>query len=208
MSLPAYAADEAVRSGFLPDYSKLQPVEGKEGVQRHIDRSVDVRAYNKIYIDPVQVVVSTDNGYRGVQPDAMKRMADSFRDAFVKAVSPTYQVVGAPAPDALSIRLAITGMQPVSPPLGASDFIPIKAIFNLGRAAAGTSAKVAELSAELEVLDGQGRQVATAVATRKSEANLPQADRITWNDLAPIVDAWARNFRQGLDELKGSASPR
>jgi hypothetical protein len=162
-----------------------------------------LRSYGKVYIDPVQVVVSTENGYKGVQPDVLKRMADSFKDSFVKALTPGYQIVPAPGPDVLSIRLAITGIQPVSPPLGVTDFIPIKAIFNAGRAAAGDAPKVAELSAEIEVLDGKGRQAAAVVATRKAEKNLSQKDRITWNDLTPIVDAWSKNFRAALDEARG-----
>lgn len=196
-------------SGFLSSYAQLQPVQGREGIQRHIDRSVNVRAYTKLYLEPVQVVVTTDgDAYKGVQPDALKRMADSFKAAFVTAVTPAYQLVDKPAADALHIRMAITGIQPAPTPLAPTDFIPIKAVFNAGRAAAGQSPRVAEITAELEVLDGQGRQVAAVVANRKSDATLPQADRITWNDLSPIVTAWAKQFRQGLDELRGVASAR
>ncbi|MFB0935565.1 MAG: DUF3313 domain-containing protein [Propionivibrio sp.] len=193
-----------VNSGFLSDYSKLRPVEGKEGIQRYLDRSTDLKPYAKIFIDPVQVFLSNDpEAYKGVQPDVLKRIADSFSTAFASAVSTGYQVVNAPGPDVLRVRLAITGIQPVSPPLGVTDFIPIKAVFNAGRAAAGAAPRVAEISAELEVLDGQGRPVAAAVATRKSDATLPQNDRVTWNDLSPIVNSWAKQFRQGLDELRG-----
>lgn len=202
------AADNVAHSGFLPDYTKLKPVEGREGVLRFVDPSIDLRPYGKIYIDPVQVVVSTENGYKGVQPDVLKRMADSFKDSFGNALTSGYQIVPAPGPDVLSIRLAITGIQPVSPPLGVTDFIPIKAIFNAGRAAAGDAPKVAELSAEIEVLDGKGRQAAAVVATRKAEKNLSQKDTITWNDLTPIVDAWSRNFRAALDEARGLGSAK
>lgn len=204
----AIAADNVAQSGFLSDYAKLKPVEGREGVLRFVDTSIDLRSYGKVYIDPVQVVVSTENGYKGVQPDVLKRMADSFKDSFVKALTPGYQIVPAPGPDVLSIRLAITGIQPVSPPLGVTDFIPIKAIFNAGRAAAGDAPKVAELSAEIEVLDGKGRQAAAVVATRKAEKNLSQKDTITWNDLTPIVDAWSKNFRAALDEARGLGSAK
>ena len=203
------AATAPVNSGFLADYSKLRPVEGKEGIQRYLDRSTDLKHYAKVFIDPVQVVLSSDpEGYKGVQPDVLKRIADSFNTAFVNAVSTGYQVVNAPGPDVLRVRLAITGIQPVPTPLGVTDFIPIKAVFNAGRAAAGAAPRVAEISAEIEVLDGQGRPVAAAVATRKSDATLPQNDRVTWNDLSPIVNSWAKQFRQGLDEMRGMPAPR
>lgn len=196
-------------SGFLQSYEKLQPVADREGTQRYIDRNVDVRAYTKLYVEPVQIMVSTEGStYKGVQPDALKRMADSFKSAFVSAMSPDYQVVSQPAPDALRIRLAISGIQPAPTPMSATDFIPIKAIFNVARSAAGESPRVAEITAELEVLDNKGRQVAAAVTTRKSDKTLPQADQITWSDLAPIVAAWAKQFRQGLDELRGVSAAR
>lgn len=198
------SAGPSPTSGFLSDYSKLHPVEGKEGLQRYVNRSADWRPYSKLYIDPVQIVVSSDpEAYKGVQPDVLKRMADAFKAAFVNAVTPAYQIVDAPGPNVLRVRLAMTEVQPVSTPLGVTDFIPIKALFNAGRAAAGASPRVAEISAEFEILDGQGRQIAAAVTTRKSDQTLPQSDRVTWNDLAPIVDSWARQFRQGLDDLRG-----
>lgn len=198
------SAEAPHNSGFLTDYSKLRPVEGKEGALRYVNRTVNWRPYNKLYIDPVQIVVSSDpEAYKGVQPDVLKRMADSFKTAFVNAVTPSYQIVNAPGPDVLRVRLAITEVHPVSSPLGVTDFIPLKALFNAGRAAAGASPRVAEITAEFEVLNGQEQQVAAVVATRKSDQDLPQNDRVTWNDLSPIVNSWAKQFRQGLDDLRG-----
>ena len=55
----------------------------------------------------------------------------------------------------------------------------------------------------MEVLDGQGKLVAAALVTRKSDETLPQNDRVSWDDLRPIVHSWAKQFRQGLDELRG-----
>lgn len=190
-------------AGFLADYSRLQAVEGKAGFQRYIDRSANLSAYYKLYLDQVQVFVASGaESYKGVDPQALNRISEAFRSAFIKAVSSGYQVVSVPGPDVLRVRLAITNVQPVSPPLGVRDFIPIKAVFNVGRAVAGTAPKVAEISAEFEVLDGHGRQVAAAIATRKSDKTLPQAEHITWDDLSPIVNSWARQFRQGLDDLR------
>ena len=198
------SAQPVTHSGFLSDYSKLRPVEGREGTQRYINRAANLRQYSKLYIDPVQIFVNTDM-HKGVQPDAMKRITDSFHKAFSDAVTPGYKIVSAPGPDVLRVRLAITGVQAISPPLGVTDFIPIKAIYNAGRAAAGEAPRLAELTAEVEVLDGQNQIVASAVSTRKSDKTLPQKDQITWSDLSPIVYTWAKQFRQALDEARGVA---
>ena len=195
----------ARHSGFLSDYYKLRPVEGVSGTYRYIDSSTNFRSYTKLMIDPVQIVMTPNPEYKGMQPDAMKRMTDAFRMEFVGAVASGYQVVNQPGPDVLRIRLAITGVQPASPALGVTDFIPIKAVFNVARDAAGAAPHVAEMSAELEVLDPNGRVVASAVTTRKSDKNLSQGERITWADMQAVAASWAKGLRQNLDRLRGYA---
>lgn len=207
------AADRTERNtanaGFLSDYSQLKPVEGRDGVLRYVDKSIDIKPYDKLYIEQVQVIVTAkDSHHKSIQPEAMQRIADTFRSAFIDAVSPAYSVLSEPTADALHVRLAITGIQPADTPRSATDFIPIKALFNLGRSVAGKSPKVAEMSGEMEVLDGQGHIVLANISTRKSEATLPQNDRITWQDLIPIAQAWAHQFRLGLDTARGLTPPK
>lgn len=197
------AAAKPQYSGFLSDYSKLQPAPDREGIQLFIDRSRDYRAYTKVKFDPIEVYLTPNPEYKGLQPDALKRMTDVFQSSFRKALGSEYQVVDQPGPGVLRVRAAITGVQATKPPLGATDFIPIKALFNIGRAAAGASPQVAEMTAEIEVLDEKGTRVAAAVASRKGEQTLSQRDQVTWKDLQPITDYWATSFKQRLDELRG-----
>jgi hypothetical protein len=197
------AASKPQYSGFLGDYSKLQPVPDREGLQHFLDRSRDYRGYTKIMFVPIEVHLTPNPEYKGLQPDALKRMTDVLLGSFKKALSPDYQIVDAPGPGVLQVRTAITGVQAGKPSLNPTDFIPIKALFNIGRAAAGASPQVAEMTVELEVLDEKGARVAAAVATRKGGKSLSQRDEITWKDLQPITDYWAASFRQRLDELRG-----
>ena len=113
----------------------------------------------------------------------------------------------APGPDVLRIRGAITGVQAVKPPMGASDWLPIKAIYNAGRAATGTSARLIEMTAEMETLDPSGKRVIAAVATRRGDKTLPQGDQLSWTELQSISEYWAKGFRGRLDELRLVATP-
>lgn len=192
-------------TGFLSDYSKLRPVDGLDGTYRYLDTAANLRPFTKVMVDPVQVFFSPNPDYKGMQPDAMKRMTDAFRTEFVGALLSGYQVVNQPGPDVLRIRLAITSVQPTSPALGVTDFVPIKALFNVARDASGNAPRVAEMSAEAEVLDPSGRVVGAAVSTRKADKSLPQGERITWADLQVIAAAWARSMRQNLDMARGYA---
>jgi hypothetical protein len=203
---PSFAqTQQPASSGFLADYSKLQPATDREGVRSWVDRSADFRQYSKVMFHPTVVVITPGPDYKGIQPDALKRMTDDFSAAFKKALSPAYQIVNAPGPDVLQVRLAITGVQPVSPGLNPTDLLPIKAVFNIGRAAAGQSPQVAEMTAEMEVLDATGKPVAAAVATRKGDKRLNQGESLTWKHLEAITAYWAGNFRERLDELRGGA---
>jgi len=200
------AAAKPQYSGFLGDYSKLQPAKDREGIALFLDRSRDYKGYTRLVFDPPEVVLTPNPDYKGIQPDALKRMTDAVQASFRRALEPAYQVVNAPGPGVLRVRIAITGVQMVKPPLNPTDFIPVKAVFNLGRSAAGSAPQVAEMTAEMEVLDESGVRVAAAVATRKGDKSLPQGEQVTWKDLDPIAAYWARGFRQRLDELRNVRS--
>lgn len=206
------ASAPLVPSGFLSDYGKLKPVDGVEGAYRYVDTSVRLRLYEKVMIDPVRLIIAPGADASHASPEMMRWIADAVRMEYVGALLSDYevdvgerwgyQIVNAPGPDVIRVRLAITGIHPVRPNLTATDFIPIKAVFDVARDAAGEAPRVAELTAEVEVLDPSGRMVAEAVATRKSDMTLPQGADISWKDLKGIAATWARGFRQQLDELR------
>jgi len=204
----AWAEDEAANkpkfSGFLSDYSKLQPAKDREGVWNSIDKTADFSGYTKIMFTPVEVYLIPNPDYKGLQPDVLKQMTDNFLDSFKRALTPAYQIVSEPGPDVLTVRAAITGVQLVSPSLSATDLIPLKALFNLGRAATGNAPVVAEMSGEMEVLDADGNRVAAAVATRKGDKTLAQDEQVKWDDLQAITDYWAKHFRERLDQLRAA----
>jgi hypothetical protein len=191
-------------SGFLQDYSKLKAVPDREGVMLYVNPALKSKASTKIMFQPVEVYVSPSAEYKGIQPDAMKRMTDSFLESFKRALTPGYEIVTAPGPGVLEVRTAITGVQPVKPGMTPVDFLPIKAVFNAGRAAAGKSPNVAELTAEMEVLDSDKNRLAAVVANRKGDKTLQQGEQITWAHLQAISDYWAKTFRQRLDALRAA----
>jgi hypothetical protein len=204
---PTWAQDgKSSNSGFLADYSKLTTAADRPGTKIYLDKTGDYRGYTKVMFDPVEVVLVPNPDYKGVQPDALKRMTDGFLAAFAKVLAPDYQVVAAPGPDVLRVRMAITGVQPAPTDTTAADFLPIKALFNVARSAGGGSPRVAEMTGEMEILDAQGKRIAAAIATRKGEATLAQGAQVTWKDMEPITQYWAKGFRQRLDELRGVAA--
>jgi hypothetical protein len=203
-------ASDPAHSGFLPAdvYPKLAAAPDREGVMMYVDRSRDYRPYSKLLFDPTEVYLVPNPAYQGMPRDALARMTADFQHSFEIAVSPGYQVVHQPGPDVLRVRTAITGVQPAPPPVGVTDFLPIKAAFNVARKAAGAAPQVAEMSAELLVLDPDGTVVGAGTATRKGDQHLAQGDQITWPEMQSISEYWAKSFRQRLDELRGVSPPQ
>jgi hypothetical protein len=201
LAAPAWATDAEV-SGFLSDYSKLQAVEGNTSAKTYTDSSVDFSKYSKLYFRPSEIMITPNPEYKGMQPDTFKRMTDNLDSAFKNAVMGKFEVVGAPGPDVLTVRLAISGVQPARTDMGITDFIPIKALFNVARSAAGASPKVAEMAGEMEVLDPSGKVVLAATSTRKGDTTLAQNDKVTWQEMSPIMQHWATNFTKLMTDLR------
>jgi hypothetical protein len=142
-----------------------------------------------------------------VPPEVIQRIGGQMQQSLTQALVPAYQIVNQPGPDVLRVRSAITGLAPSKPPAGAMDYLPIKAVFNVGREAAGKGPRVVEIKAEIEVLDAAGKRVVAATVTRQGDQTLPQGDQLTWETLQPITDYWAKNFRSRLDQLRGVGQP-
>jgi len=195
------------QSGFLGDYSQLKPAPDREGVMLYVDKRADLRPYTKLTFDPVQVLVAPAPDQPAPPPDVVQRISAQFLQSLRRELGPDYQIVTAPGPDVLRVRSAITGIQAARPPAGAIDFLPIKAIYNAGREAAGSGPRVAEMTAEVEVLDPAGKRVVAATTTRRGDQRLDQGEQITWESLVPITEYWARNFRARLDQLRGVVPP-
>lgn len=195
------------QTGFLGDYSQLQPATDREGVMLYVAPGADLRPYTKLMFDPVQVLATAGPDGAQLPPEVLARVGGQLQESLRRALEPAYQVVATPGPDVLRVRSAITHIQPAKPEAGAIDYLPFKAIYNVGREAAGAGPRVAEMQAEIEVLDPAGKRMVAATVTRKGDQQLPQGDRISWESLPPITDYWARNFRARLDQLRGVAPP-
>lgn len=77
----------------------------------------------------------------------------------------------------LCVRAAITGIQPVKPPAEGTDYVPIKAVVNLGSEAVDAAPRIVGMSAEMKVLDARGKRVAAPGRPRKCGNGRPRSRR-------------------------------
>jgi hypothetical protein len=175
----------------------------------YVDQGADLRPYTKLLFDPVQVLVTPAPAQNLPQPspDVLARIGGEFQQSLQRELAPAYQVVTVPGPDVLRVRSAITGIRPADPQTSGWDYVPVKAIYDVALDMAGAGPAVAEMQAEVEVLDPSGKRLVAATATRKGDKHLPQGEQITWQSLRPITDYWAKNVRTRLDQLRGVSPP-
>ena len=205
------APDSREVSGFLGDYSKLVP-DPKNGdlLLYEKDRSV-LKKYNKFIFDPVTIYLLPEARARGIDADDLDRLAIKFQKAVTDELekSGRYQIVTAPGPDVLELRVAITNVEPT----GGKKNAAVKGAATAATmgAAPGASLLVPRLSVgkvgiEGEMLDSVSGDRLVAFVTSKGGRRWFSGFNAfkKWGDIEGAFRSWAKNFRERLDEAHGA----
>jgi hypothetical protein len=196
-------AAEPKYSGFLGDlYKNLQP--GPEGAakMRWMKPGVMFGKYDKFMVDSVIFFLADDSAYKGIDPNEMKELADSFNEAMVAAFKDKYPIVVEPGPDVARIRVAITGVKASKPVVsGVSSIMPIGLAFSLvKKGATGSWSGSGATSAELEILDTTTNEPIAAAVDDQSAAF---GDRFSkWGSAKEAFKYWAEHIVAFIDNTR------
>jgi hypothetical protein len=97
-------------SGFLGDTSGLKAAPEHPGTWRWVKPGLDLKQYDKVMIDPVDLRLSSASVAQSLHADSRARYAAEFTEILRAKIAPHYQLVEAPAPGTLRLRLALTDM--------------------------------------------------------------------------------------------------
>jgi hypothetical protein len=195
MLLSSCGGSKIKYSGYLNDYSKLQPYGSGT---RWISSDTDFSKYKKIIIDPVTFYVgaSLDGQPVKTNPDNINKITDYFHAALVKELSEVLEVVERPGPDVIRARAAITSMEVQSGDLKAYQYVPVMLVATGAAEVAGMRDKFAIVSMEGELLDSlTGRRIAASVQSSSKETTIKDVDSLTPQDIKNILDHWADDAR-------------
>jgi hypothetical protein len=186
-------------SGFLKnEYTKLQGSADHEGLWTYIDQSRDFKGYKKLIFDPILINNPPYLKGSSVEPKVLYQMRGQMLSSLTEAFTSGYEIVQEPGPDVLKVRISIFGVEMVKPGWKLGDNTPIKKGLDFI-----TGGKVVPvMTVEMQVLDAENKTVAAAVAMRKGEKEMFKDDKLTWDDLQPIVNYWASGLRLGLDQQR------
>jgi len=188
-------------SGFLKAYvSKLLASPDHEGLWLYIDKSIDYKGYTKLMFDPILIYNDQNPRPNSVQPRVLYEMREDILASLTSALTSGYEIVQEPGPDVLRFRTSIYGVTLVPAEKDLLDYVPIKAALDL---ISGGEA-VPQMTAEMEVVDANGKGVAAITAQRMGVTVMFKDDikSLKWADLQPITDYWSKGLRQGLDQLR------
>jgi len=200
-----------IYSGFLSDYSKIKPNPGgsytdESGIAfLYKKEGSDLKKYNKILLDRVVFFFKPDAKYKGINPDEMKALADTFHQAFRETIGKEYPIVQEPGPDVLRIRTALTEVVPTQPTLNTITSIPgVHLLSTAKRVTTGVHAYVAEATLEAEFLDSKSNEQLVALLDRRGSPKEKISKGMTkWGQIQIVFEEWGRLMQQMLDEAHG-----
>jgi hypothetical protein len=179
-------------SGFLRDYSRLQP--GGPGQALLVYRAPDasLAGYDSVLLDPV-TVWRAPGARDDVSRADLQRLADLLYGTLLSRLRTYYVMVQNPGPKVLRIRAALTEATPSSTRMDIMSQIgPVSgAVGEVKEMATGTPAWVGAASAEIEVLDSDtGKELLAAADRRVGEKTLTGSSD-PWGDVTATFQLWA-----------------
>lgn len=202
---PLSEVDKAPRSGFLSDYSLLQP--GKEGQPRlrYVDPNVNWNSYTGIFIEPVVFISDADTR---VDPKEQQVLSSYYYNTLKTHLSGVLPIVDRPGPLVLVVRAALSNATSATPGLRTvSVVVPQARLINAAQSLATDSyAFVGSARSEAEFKDGgTGQTLAEAVDGRSGGISIKNAGVWKWGDAENVMDYWAELAAKRLNEFRSGA---
>jgi hypothetical protein len=198
-SLPPAHAATPPPSGFLDTYPAMQPDTKRPGASIYIAPGTTLKGFTKIHIDPILVWYAKDSTYQGIDPDELSAVTNNFRKALIKHLEPAYPVVDANGQDVLELRLAITNVVAEKKKRGILGYTPVGFVIGAAKnaATAGPNINISSATVEAELLDATGKQLAVVVDPLVTDPSTK--DKMTWSDIAKVMDAAGQRLRDRMD---------
>ena len=191
-------------SGFLKDYSMLTPGGPNEAQYRYINPKANLKAYDKILIEPVVIFPGPKSKLAQVPPEDQRELVTYLQSTVVSRLSEDYTFVGQPGPGVMRLRAAITEARKSRPVL---DLVTTVVPFGLlassaKRLVTGTHSFVGGAAIEMEILDSMSGERLMAAVDERAGSKALRGKLRTWDDVKDAYDYWAERFATRLAELR------
>jgi hypothetical protein len=201
----AFAGDPPF-SGFLGNkttYDRLKPSAGSGAKYRWIKPGMDFKKYNKFMVDSVVFYLADNADYKGIDPQVMKDLADSFNQEIVAAFKGKYPIVAEPGPDVARIRFAITNVQPSRPGISTvTSILPVGlAVSFIKKGATGGWTGGGETGGEMMILNSMTNEVIAMAVDQRAAAFDERFSK--WGSATDAFKFWSERTVIAIDSLHG-----
>ncbi|RMN21326.1 hypothetical protein ALQ63_00013 [Serratia plymuthica] len=120
IALVGCAGTPPVRYASIDSSSQLKPNtdDQSDRIPYRYTTPVEWKKYTNIIIEPVVIYQGADNQFGEVSQEDRKALADYMHSKFSEALRPRFREVSSPAPDALRLKLTLTGAETTTPVVG------------------------------------------------------------------------------------------
>lgn len=193
---------------FLSDYSGLKPAKDNPFDELYIAPGALTRIakYTAVMVDQPELFVHPDSKYQGIKPDDMKLIADGMRDAITAELKDGYQIVDAPGPNVLYVRVAVGDLWLQKKKRGILSYTPVGIVVH------GTKNMMKDVTEKIdlknmkiegEVLDSQSlEQLAAMTTSRGSLSGKPETEATSWDELNGLFGVVGKRLRCRLDNSR------
>jgi uncharacterized protein DUF3313 len=190
-------------SGFLGDYSQLQPGSEDQALLVYFNPNARWGQYDKVLIEAVTVGLSPDDK---VSEQDQQMLSSYYYHALEQDLSKDFTLANTPGPGVMALRVALTNASTATPVLRTiSVVVPQARLFgSVKNLATGSYAFVGSAQSEGEVRDSvTGERLAAAVDRRSGGLNIKNAGVWQWGDAEHAMDFWAQRTAERLSQLCG-----
>lgn len=148
------------QSGFIPDYSLLQKVDGPKGSQiyRYRKTGVAPESFTSVMLDPVALNQATPEGQ--LTNDVLNQTRNAL-DQYIRdsIAARGLKIVSEPGPGVLRVSVAISGAELETEGFKPRNLLPISAVMKLASKATGMESKTPTLLVESKLVDAQTQEL-------------------------------------------------
>ena len=207
ISASAQAEAPAYEQEFLSDYSQLVGFETSKGWEfayaapGAFERLVN---YTGVMVDQAEVHISADSPYRGAKPDDLKAVSELMRDGLAgRLVRGGYNVVEAPGPGIIYLRLALTDLSLKKKKRGLLAYTPVGAVVKAGSDLVREMMDkydILNMAIQGELVDSQTGEVLLAIVSLQGDPK--GKERIDFDELEMTMQDYGSRLRCRLDAAK------
>jgi hypothetical protein len=184
----------------------LQKGTGDEALYRYIKPGVDVKAYNKVMVDPV--LVQKDGELDQKELENYQKLANNAYVYLVRELEKSYTIVQTPQPGTMRVQMAIIDADKSKPVRNTlSTVMPIGIGLSLVKyGATGKQSGVGEITSEMKVTDASTGELLGAALDRRVGGKNVSKLWSSWYNADDALQYWAKRLAYALCTMRGDAN--